>query len=392
MEFEVSNEDEIILSTWIYKCFVAGELDMIVKWEEVDKRTLDNMVKVGLYCIQDEPTLCPSMKSVLLMLEGNIADISFPLCPASTFIFPPIFLTWKGCVFNPLSSIDEAIFNWPITEIHWAKNLWELDSKSSTWDELKDFISTIQRYENPNVLYLKGVELAFELETDYPAGERMIMNASQLQCSRAIYTKCMLNMLKDEVDSEVDEAFTRGLRRFLRNGNPKIMFLRGFEGLLTHPSDNHQWAAFSREITTASDEGSFRGAYAACIVRVPEGGDIFPTLHILYSHRVVLSLPDFRRMRLEVLKIFETNYHRWAPNFFEYAYILPRSYMRPEGCYNPDPRGDWHDTWDDPWVVPRFNLRIDWFNDDGSLEIFSDEDGFSDIDEVDQDNPSQIWE
>ncbi|KAB1203112.1 G-type lectin S-receptor-like serine/threonine-protein kinase RLK1 [Morella rubra] len=333
MEFEVSNEDEIILSTWIYKCFVAGELDMIVKWEEVDKRTLDNMVKVGLYCIQDEPTLCPSMKSVLLMLEGNIADISFPLCPASTFM-----------------------------------------------------------YENPNVLYLKGVELAFELETDYPAGERMIMNASQLQCSRAIYTKCMLNMLKDEVDSEVDEAFTRGLRRFLRNGNPKIMFLRGFEGLLTHPSDNHQWAAFSREITTASDEGSFRGAYAACIVRVPEGGDIFPTLHILYSHRVVLSLPDFRRMRLEVLKIFETNYHRWAPNFFEYAYILPRSYMRPEGCYNPDPRGDWHDTWDDPWVVPRFNLRIDWFNDDGSLEIFSDEDGFSDIDEVDQDNPSQIWE
>ena len=50
--------------------------------EEVDKRTLENMVKVGLWCIQDEPILRPSMKSVVLMLEG-ITDISIPPCPTN---------------------------------------------------------------------------------------------------------------------------------------------------------------------------------------------------------------------------------------------------------------------------------------------------------------------
>ncbi|XP_062148138.1 G-type lectin S-receptor-like serine/threonine-protein kinase LECRK3 [Alnus glutinosa] len=83
MDLDVSNDDEIILSTWIYKCFVARELHKIVRGEEVDKTTLENMVKVGLWCIQDEPALRPSMKSVLLMLEG-ITEVSFPPCPAPT--------------------------------------------------------------------------------------------------------------------------------------------------------------------------------------------------------------------------------------------------------------------------------------------------------------------
>ncbi|KAJ0097289.1 hypothetical protein Patl1_27803 [Pistacia atlantica] len=37
---------------------------------EVDKKILENMVKVGLWCVQDEPALRPSMKSVVMMLEG----------------------------------------------------------------------------------------------------------------------------------------------------------------------------------------------------------------------------------------------------------------------------------------------------------------------------------
>ncbi|PQQ03628.1 G-type lectin S-receptor-like serine/threonine-protein kinase LECRK3 [Prunus yedoensis var. nudiflora] len=53
------------------------------KSEEVDKKTLENMVKVGLRCIQDEPALRPSMKSVVLMLQG-ITDIAIPPCPTTT--------------------------------------------------------------------------------------------------------------------------------------------------------------------------------------------------------------------------------------------------------------------------------------------------------------------
>ena len=82
MDVNASIPEEIVLSTWVYKCFVARELEKIVGSEEVDKRTLENMVKVGLWCIQDEPFLRPSMKSVVLMLEG-ITDISVPPCPTN---------------------------------------------------------------------------------------------------------------------------------------------------------------------------------------------------------------------------------------------------------------------------------------------------------------------
>ncbi|GMN49694.1 hypothetical protein TIFTF001_018852 [Ficus carica] len=74
------NPEEIVLSNWVSKCFAAGELKKLVIGEEVDNTTLDNLVKVGLWCIQDEPALRPSMKSVVLMLEG-ISDVSIPPCP-----------------------------------------------------------------------------------------------------------------------------------------------------------------------------------------------------------------------------------------------------------------------------------------------------------------------
>uniref|UniRef100_A0A7N2RBP2 Protein kinase domain-containing protein n=1 Tax=Quercus lobata TaxID=97700 RepID=A0A7N2RBP2_QUELO len=82
MDVNASIPEEIVLSTWVYKCFVARELDKIMGGEEVDKRTLENMVKVGLWCIQDEPFLRPSMNSVVLMLEG-ITNISVPPCPTN---------------------------------------------------------------------------------------------------------------------------------------------------------------------------------------------------------------------------------------------------------------------------------------------------------------------
>jgi pentatricopeptide repeat protein len=83
MEVNESRLEEILLSTWVYKCFVARELDKIVGGEEIDKTSLENIVKVGLWCIQEEPHLRPSMKSVVLMLEG-IIDISVPACPTNT--------------------------------------------------------------------------------------------------------------------------------------------------------------------------------------------------------------------------------------------------------------------------------------------------------------------
>ena len=80
IEINVPTADEIILSTWVYNCYIAGELDKLVEDENVDIMTLERMVKVGLWCIQEDPALRPSMKSVILMLEGTM-NIPVPPSP-----------------------------------------------------------------------------------------------------------------------------------------------------------------------------------------------------------------------------------------------------------------------------------------------------------------------
>ncbi|XP_050249287.1 G-type lectin S-receptor-like serine/threonine-protein kinase LECRK1 [Quercus robur] len=75
-------EDEVVLANWVYDCFQAGELDKLVKDEEVDRNKLERMVRVGLWCIQDEPSLRPPIKKVVLMLEGTV-DIPAPPGPTS---------------------------------------------------------------------------------------------------------------------------------------------------------------------------------------------------------------------------------------------------------------------------------------------------------------------
>ncbi|RVW29259.1 G-type lectin S-receptor-like serine/threonine-protein kinase LECRK4 [Vitis vinifera] len=83
LEVNVSEPEEIVLSNWAYKCFVAGELHKLLGGEEVERKSLEQMVKLGLWCIQDEPALRPSIKSIVLMLEG-ITEIAVPPCPTTT--------------------------------------------------------------------------------------------------------------------------------------------------------------------------------------------------------------------------------------------------------------------------------------------------------------------
>ncbi|XP_038997417.1 G-type lectin S-receptor-like serine/threonine-protein kinase LECRK3 [Hibiscus syriacus] len=82
IEVQVCSADEILLSTWVYNCFVGGELNKLVEGEEeVDMRMVERFVKVGLWCIQDDPTLRPLMKNVTLMLEGTM-NVPIPPSPS----------------------------------------------------------------------------------------------------------------------------------------------------------------------------------------------------------------------------------------------------------------------------------------------------------------------
>ncbi|KAM3696346.1 hypothetical protein ACJW31_06G031800 [Castanea mollissima] len=82
IDLNASAAEEIVLSSWAYKCFAAKDLYKLVIGEEVDIMSLEKMVKVGLWCIQEEPALRPSMKSAVLMLEG-ITEIPVPPCPTT---------------------------------------------------------------------------------------------------------------------------------------------------------------------------------------------------------------------------------------------------------------------------------------------------------------------
>ena len=80
IKVNVSTADEIILTDWVYNCFAAGELEKLVEDENVDFRKLERTVKVGLWCVQEDPALRPSIKNIILMLEGKI-DIPIPSSP-----------------------------------------------------------------------------------------------------------------------------------------------------------------------------------------------------------------------------------------------------------------------------------------------------------------------
>ncbi|XP_050246840.1 G-type lectin S-receptor-like serine/threonine-protein kinase LECRK1 [Quercus robur] len=82
IEVNVSTADEIVLTDWVYNCFAAGELEklVVVEDENVDFRKLERTVKVGLWCVQEDPALRPSIKNIILMLEGKI-DIPVPPSP-----------------------------------------------------------------------------------------------------------------------------------------------------------------------------------------------------------------------------------------------------------------------------------------------------------------------
>ncbi|KAG7987179.1 hypothetical protein I3843_03G120100 [Carya illinoinensis] len=88
IELNAPIADEIVLSSWVYNRFVAGELDKLVEDENVDFKTLERMVKVGLWCIQEDPALRPSMKNVILMLEGTM-DIPVPPSPVVSDVDVP---------------------------------------------------------------------------------------------------------------------------------------------------------------------------------------------------------------------------------------------------------------------------------------------------------------
>ncbi|GLU00936.1 hypothetical protein SLE2022_182700 [Rubroshorea leprosula] len=82
-EEERENEEEAILTDWVYDCYKERRLDEVVKNDEDainDMTKVERLVMVAIWCIQEDPSLRPSMRKVTHMLEG-VVQVPMPPCP-----------------------------------------------------------------------------------------------------------------------------------------------------------------------------------------------------------------------------------------------------------------------------------------------------------------------
>ncbi|QCD79608.1 somatic embryogenesis receptor kinase 4 [Vigna unguiculata] len=83
VEKEIIDEEKGILTDWAYDCYKTRRLDILLEndVEAINNiKSFEKFVMVALWCIHEDPSLRPTMKKVLLMLEG-IIDVSKPPNP-----------------------------------------------------------------------------------------------------------------------------------------------------------------------------------------------------------------------------------------------------------------------------------------------------------------------
>nr|KJB55324.1 hypothetical protein B456_009G070900 [Gossypium raimondii] len=83
VDMESDMEERAILTDWAYDCYCEGALDALVE-NDMDALNdigkVEKFVQVAIWCIQEDPSLRPTMRAVSQMLEG-VLEIPFPPCP-----------------------------------------------------------------------------------------------------------------------------------------------------------------------------------------------------------------------------------------------------------------------------------------------------------------------
>ncbi|KAJ8493738.1 hypothetical protein OPV22_015459 [Ensete ventricosum] len=81
MELEEAGHGETLLEL-AYECLVDDKFGRLKKDEAMDEAELERMVRAGLWCVQEQPVFRPSMKNVIMMIEGHM-EAPLPPPPAS---------------------------------------------------------------------------------------------------------------------------------------------------------------------------------------------------------------------------------------------------------------------------------------------------------------------
>ncbi|KAL5762814.1 hypothetical protein ACOSP7_019078 [Xanthoceras sorbifolium] len=83
LEMERENDEEVILTGWVYDCYKQRRLGKLVEDDEEarnDMKKMERLVMVAIWCIQEDPSLRPSMRMLTQMLEG-IVQVPVPPSP-----------------------------------------------------------------------------------------------------------------------------------------------------------------------------------------------------------------------------------------------------------------------------------------------------------------------
>ncbi|KAL2347612.1 hypothetical protein Fmac_001612 [Flemingia macrophylla] len=88
VEFDAEDEAKAILTEWAYDCYCEGAIHDLVEDDEEaldDMKTLEKLVMISLWCVQEDPDLRPTMRNVTQMLEG-VVEVQVPPCPSQISI------------------------------------------------------------------------------------------------------------------------------------------------------------------------------------------------------------------------------------------------------------------------------------------------------------------
>jgi serine/threonine protein kinase len=76
VESVVAEEDQKILTYWANDCYRCGRVDLLVEGDDeaiFDLKKVERYVVVALWCLQEDPTMRPTMLKVTQMLDGAVA-------------------------------------------------------------------------------------------------------------------------------------------------------------------------------------------------------------------------------------------------------------------------------------------------------------------------------
>ncbi|KAL6200672.1 hypothetical protein ACLB2K_030453 [Fragaria x ananassa] len=89
LDEEAEDEDQMILADWAYDCYRQKKLHLLLETDDEkatdDIRTMEKYVMIAFLCIQDDPSLRPTMKNVIHMLEGTV-EVSLLPDPSSGYM------------------------------------------------------------------------------------------------------------------------------------------------------------------------------------------------------------------------------------------------------------------------------------------------------------------